>query len=399
VGGGQAAGAALRKLRELRYEGDVVLVSDERHTPYERPPLSKEYLWRVEQDLRCIAPGCRSNERVLLDLSVVAVDPHAATVTCSDGTVLPYDALLLATGGRPRRLIVPGSGLAHVHHLRTAADALALRSAIERCATTGRPLLVVGGSWIGLEVTAGAREAGIAVVLLEVGARLCARTLPPADAQWLHDLHAARGVDIRLRMSLASLETDSAGALHHAHLSDGTSLDVGAVVAGIGIQPNVALAQQCGALVRTGVVIDAHARTSVPGIYAAGDVAEQPCAWHGESVRMETWDNANRQGEAAAAHIAGTPREAASPPPWFWSDQYGANLQVLGAPLKGDTALSAGGAEADRRLVIYLRDGIAVGAVSINRARDARRLRKLLAERAPLTGAALAQHGFLNSSN
>ena len=398
VGGGQAAGAALRKLRELGYDGEVVLVSDEPYQPYERPPLSKEYLWRAGQDVRCVAPGRPANERLLLDLAAIAVDPQARTVQCADGTVLSYDALLLATGGQPRRLTVPGSELAHVHHLRTAADALALRSAVDHCASTGRPLLVVGGSWIGLEIAAGAREAGIPVVLLELGERLCKRTLPAVEAQWLHRLHVARGVNIRLRTSLARIEHCTDAALHRAHLSDATFLDVGAVVAGIGIEPNVGLARQCGVLVRNGIVIDAHGRTSVPGIYAAGDVAERPCPWHGAPVRIETWDNANRQGEAAAAHIAGAPGSGTASPPWFWSDQYGANIQVVGAPLKGDVVLAADGLAPEQRLSFHLRDGVVVGAVGINCARDIRRLRKLLDERTTLSGAALAQHGFFSSS-
>jgi len=400
VGGGQAAGAALRKLRELQYAGDVVLLSDESHMPYERPPLSKEYLWRTEREVRCIAPGRWLNERLMLDAPVVALDPQARNATCADGTMVPYDALLLATGGKPRRLCVPGSDLGRVHHLRTAGDALALRGSIDHCAATRRPLLVVGGSWIGLEVAAGAREAGIDVVLLELGERLCTRTLPAAAAQWLGDLHAARGVDIRLRTSLVSLEGDAGadGSVRRARLSDGGDIEIGAVVAGIGITPNADLARQCGALVRTGVLVDAHGRTSVSGIYAAGDVTEQQCAWHDASVRIETWDNANRQGEAAAAHIAGAGRDGSVPPPWFWSDQYGANLQVVGAPLKADTMLTAGGGEAHQTLTIHLRDGLVVGAVGFNCARDMRRLRKLLGDGSPLASAALAQHGFFVSS-
>ena len=397
VGGGQAGGAALRRLRELRYAGPVTLISEEGHAPYERPPLSKEYLFGNERELRCIAPGQQPNERFMLGCTVVAADPVTRTLACNDGTHLHYDALLLATGGRPRPLTVPGSALANVHTLRTSSDAAALRESIARCAAIRRPLLVVGGSWIGLEVAAGARAAGVKVVLLELGERLCTRTLPASAAQWLQALHVAQGVDIRLQSSLLRLEGDAAVAA--AELSDGSRLEVGAVVAGIGIAPDTALAEQCGALVRTGVVVDAHGRTSVPGLYAAGDVTEQICACHGAAVRIETWDNANRQGEAAASHMAAPEPAAADtaaqvPPPWFWSDQYGMNLQVLGAPGRADRVLSREDG-ADRTLAIHLHGDIVVGAVGINSAREMRRLRKLLGDGTPLTRASLQAHGFV----
>jgi NADPH-dependent 2,4-dienoyl-CoA reductase/sulfur reductase-like enzyme len=398
VGGGQAAGAALRKLRQLDYPGPVALVSDEAHSPYERPPLSKEYLWGVEPELRWIVPGDRSNESLAIRRTAVAGDAAGKTITCDDGAQLRYDFLLLATGGLPRRLAVPGSDPGPIHCLRRADDAVALRRSIERCMRTRLPLLVVGGSWIGLEVAAGARDAGVDVVLVEQGERLCGRTLPALAATWLEALHASRGVDVRLRTSVLSLDGD--GELRGAQLSDGSSLPVGAVVAGIGITPNTSLARRLGLLVRSGIVVDRYGRSSIPGIYAAGDVAEQACPWHAHPLRIETWDNANRQGEAAAMHIAGLASGAAAPemperpaPPWFWSDQYGLNLQVLGAPTCGDSVL-AGEPGESAPLFIHLRNDAVVGAIGMNRPREMRRLRKLLTERARLQGAELAQEGF-----
>jgi len=398
VGGGQAAGAAMRKLRELRFDGEVVLVSEEEHAPYERPPLSKEYLWGAEQDVRYIASGDRANEQMLLGRAVTSVDPERRTVHCAGGPPLQYDALLLATGGQPRRLAVPGSDLPNVHHLRTAANACALRQSIESCDKARKPLLVVGGSWIGLEIAAGAREAGVEVVLLEVGDRFCTRTLPVSTAQWLHMLHASHGVDIRLRTSVVALEGDT--EVRHAQLSDGSRIGIGAVVVGIGIAPNVALAQHCGALVRSGVVVDSHCRTTVPHIYAAGDVSEQACSWHDAELRIETWDNANRQGEAAALHMASPSDEASTTPtstyraapPWFWSDQYGVNIQVVGAPLHSDAVITSGD-EGPGRLDVHLCNGVVVGAIGIDRARDMRRLRKILAEGQPVTPEMLSLQG------
>jgi 3-phenylpropionate/trans-cinnamate dioxygenase ferredoxin reductase subunit len=399
VGGGQAAGAVQRKLRQLGFAGQVVLISDEAHAPYERPPLSKEYLCGSESTLRAIAPGRQANEQIRLECSAVRIDAEARTVLCGDGSSVCYDALVLATGGQPRRLEVPGSNLGRVHALRTASDSTALRLSIAACAKAGRPLLVVGGSWIGLEVAAAAREAGVVVVIAEAGERLCARTLPAASAHWLQTLHESKGVAIRLRTSLMALE--GIGDVASAHLSDGSRLAVGAVVAGIGIVPETTLARQCGVLVRSGVVVDAHGRTNRPGIYAAGDVTEQNTRCHDGPVRVETWENANRQGEAVATDIvarlfAGGGEALPSvdaPAPWFWSDQYGVNLQVVGAPNQGDAHLACID-QPDKQLSLHLRGGRVVGAVAINSARELRRLRKRLDTGAPPTLAELVAEGF-----
>nr|WP_162573169.1 NAD(P)/FAD-dependent oxidoreductase [Variovorax sp. PBL-H6] len=236
---------------------------------------------------------------------------------------MQYDFLLIATGGMPRRLGLPGADLDNVHCLRRASDAAALRQSIQRCAQMRLRLLVVGGSWIGLEVAATARGAGVEVTVVEPAQQLCSRTLPSAPAHLLETLHTARGVDLRLRTSVVGLEGDR--EVRSARLSDGSAFSVGAVVVGIGITPNTSLAQQLGLLIRNGIVVDRHCRSSVPEIYAAGDVAEQACLWHDDSLRIETWENANRQGESAAMHMAALAAGAAEPdapdpgaPPWFW---------------------------------------------------------------------------------
>lgn len=395
VGGGQAAGAALKRLRQLDYPGPLTLVSDEAQPPYERPPLSKEYLRGVERDLRWIAPGERPNEQLTINRTAVAGDAGARTITCDDGTQLPYDFLLLATGGTARRLATPGAELDNVHYLRRANDAVALRQSIEKCAQARQRLLVIGGSWIGLEVAAGAREAGVEVTVVEQQDQLCGRTLPASAARWLQALHVSRGVDVRLGTSVVSL--DGNREVRSARLNSGVLLPVGAVIAGIGIAPNTLLAQRLSVLVRSGIVVDRHCRTSIPEIYAAGDVAEQACAWHENSLRIETWENANRQGAAAATHIAGLAGIGMHPPvpdheqpPWFWSDQYDMNLQVLGAPTCGDAVLASPSSESGR-LLIYLRGGLVVGSVGINRPHEMRRLRKLLTERPNLPRSELLQ--------
>lgn len=395
VGGGQAAGAALRTLRLLDYPGPVTLLSDEAHPPYERPPLSKEHLQGKEKTLRWIAPGGGPNERLAIGCAAVSGDARARTITCSDGSTIAYDVLLLATGGLPRRLAVPGGDLARVHGLRSASDCVALRQSIERCAQERRRLLVVGGSWIGLEVAASARAAGIEVTLLEQAPRLCGRTLSEEGAHWLHQLHASNGVDLRLNTSIVRIDGDSEA--QSAKLSDGSELSVGAIAVGIGITPNIALGEGMGLHVRSGIVVDPYGLTSMPDIYAAGDVAEQACPWHGASMRIETWENANRQGEAAARHIAGVAVEPGTArrtaPPWFWSDQYGFNLQVLGAPTCGDAVLTSMTGEHER-LFIHLRSGAVVGATGINKTKDMRRLRKLLTERPVVRASDLTAEGL-----
>jgi len=346
VGAGQAGGWVAATLRQGGYAGEIALVGEELHPPYERPPLSKEvllgqkppegtHLW--PKGLQVTAYAGRRAERI---------DRDAKRVILSDGAELGYDKLVLATGGRVRRL----PELPQAHYLRTIDDAVALRAAL----LAGRSLLVIGGGWIGLEVAAAARKLDRQVTVVELADRLCARVLPRRVADYLHDLHSRNGVEIRLGATAA-----------------GVSADV--VVVGIGIQPNSELAEAAGLAVANGIVVDEFGRTSDPDIFAAGDVANL------RGQRLESWANAQNQAVAAAKSLLGqsTPyREV----PWFWSDQHGVNIQILGIPAQDDEIVVRGEPARDSVSYYFLRDGKVAGLVAVNTMREVRTARKLMAE-------------------
>ncbi len=318
VGAGHAGGRAALTLREEGYSGRLILIGDEPHLPYERPPLSKGLL-QGSLDLA----GCSLCDSVrLAELgiehiagnAVSQLDPPQHRLQLADGQWLGYAGLLLATGGRARRL---GQEQANVLYLRTHDEALALKSALR----PGARLVVVGGGFIGLEVAATARSLGCAVTLLEAGPRLAGRVLPAAISDALLTLHREQGVDVRLN---AALECIHEGAVQ---LIDGERLPCDLVVVGIGMQPNLELAQAAGLDTGQGIRVDAQLRTSVADIFAAGDVCEFRLG--GVYQRQETWRNAEAQGRHAALNLLGRelPFEAL---PGFWSDQYDWGLQTVG---------------------------------------------------------------------
>lgn len=318
VGAGHAGGRAALTLREEGYSGRLILIGDEPHLPYERPPLSKGLL-QGSMDLA----GCSLCDSVrLAELgiehiagnAVSQLDPPQHRLQLADGQWLGYAGLLLATGGRARRL---GQEQANVLYLRTHDEALALKSALR----PGARLVVVGGGFIGLEVAATARSLGCAVTLLEAGPRLAGRVLPAAISDALLTLHREQGVDVRLN---AALECIDEGAVQ---MIDGERLPCDLVVVGIGMQPNLELAQAAGLDTGQGIRVDAQLRTSVADIFAAGDVCEFRLG--GVYQRQETWRNAEAQGRHAALNLLGRelPFEAL---PGFWSDQYDWGLQTAG---------------------------------------------------------------------
>jgi len=332
VGAGQAGARAALTLRERGWAGRVLLVGEEAHAPYERPPLSKRSLLTPEAAATLVAEVSRYAQdgiELQLQTRVLSIDTAARCVTLAHGDDAPeivhYSKLLLATGGKARRLDLPGADDARVMTLRHANDATRLATRLG----PGSTVAVLGGGFIGLEVAASARQRGSEVVLLEAGPRLLGRAVPADIAGLVHALHAARGVDIRLLDSVSAFEPASASGRITVRCASGTTIAVDTVVIGIGMVPEVSLATAAGLQVRRGIVVDSTLRTSADDVYAAGDVCEFPNHEGTGTTVMESWANAEAQAVVAARNMMGD-AEAYRPDLWMWSDQYDHGLQMAG---------------------------------------------------------------------
>ncbi len=348
VGAGHVGGRAALALREAGWAGLIALVGDEADAPYERPPLSKGVLLGEPFAATLRAPAAYADEGIdlITGTRVVSVDREAREVVLGDGRSLPYRALLLATGGRARRLDIPGAQLPGVCTLRTLPEANTLAQRL----APGARCVVVGGGFIGLEVAASARARGCDVVVLEAGPRLLGRGVPASIAARVLALHEARGVTIRLGVLPVAFERR--GDALQVRLGDGSGFDADTVVVGIGIVPNSELAARAGLATGNGIVVDAGLRTADPLVFAAGDVALFPSPLSGRPLRLESWHNAEEQARIAARNMAGG-SESVGAAPWFWSDQYEHQLQIAGDPTLGVQAVAravAGDAQIDFHL-------------------------------------------------
>lgn len=366
IGAGQAGFSFCARLRELGYLGEITLIGDEHHAPYQRPPLSKAYLLGDMSLDRMLLRPAEFYPDQLIDLKtgteVTAITPDDKTVTLGDGTHLGYNHLILATGSTPREL--PRSlsgGLAGIYYMRSIADA----DAIEPEFTSGRRVLVVGGGYIGLEAAAVAAKRGVKVVLIEAADRILQRVACSQTSDYFKDVHRSHGVDIREGIGLEALNGKD-GRVSSATLSDGTSLDIDFVIAGIGIVPNVDLAEAAGLDCENGISVDATCTTSDPAIMAIGDCACFPR--NGARLRLESVGNAIDQGQLAAANVMGSD-EPYMAKPWFWSDQYDIKLQIAGLSTGFDTIIERGGKAAARSHWYFAGDNLlAVDAMNDPRA-------------------------------
>ena len=366
VGGGAAGNAAAETLRREGYQGPVTLLGADPALPYDRPNLSKDYLaGTAEADwipLRSAQFYADRNIDARCGSPVAAIEPAQKTVTLSDGSRMPYGALLLATGAEPVRLTVPGADLPHVGVLRTLADCDALIARLGGA----RRCVVVGASFIGLEVAASLRRRGLDVHVVAPEARPMERILGPQIGDMVQALHESHGVVFHLGATVAGILAGS------VRLSTGAALDADLVVTGIGVRPDVALAQQAGLAVDRGVAVDAFLQTSVPGIYAAGDIARWPDGRTGDKIRVEHWVVAERQGVVAARNILGQ-RQRFAAVPFFWSQHYDTAINYVGHAEQWDRLEIDGDPAAHDCAATYWRKDKRLAVATVGRDRDSLR--------------------------
>jgi NADPH-dependent 2,4-dienoyl-CoA reductase/sulfur reductase-like enzyme/nitrite reductase/ring-hydroxylating ferredoxin subunit len=356
VGAGAAGNAVAETLRREGYGGRIVVIGPEPDLPYDRPNLSKDYLAgnAPEEWIPLHPKDFYDEHRIELRLgsAVTAIDPQGKTVTLADGTTVAWGALVLATGAEPIRLPIPGFDLPHVHVLRSLADS---RAIIEK-AKGAKRAVVLGASFIGLEAAAALRHREIEVTIAAPEDRPLGRVLGPDLGDFVRKLHEEKGVVFKLGTKPAEITADA------VHLDSGESLPADLVVAGIGVRPRVALAEAAGLKVDNGVLVDAHLRTSAPGIWAVGDIARWPDPHSDERIRVEHWVVAERQGQTAALNILGKnqPFDAV---PFFWSQHYDVSINYVGHAVKWDSA-DVTGSLADRDATVTFRAGGRVAAVA-----------------------------------
>ena len=389
VGAGQAGGRAAEALRAAGHAGEIVLLGDEPEPPYERPALSKQLLLGevAPQSLQLHPREAWAERGVSLRTGVraVAVAADARRVLLDQGEPVDYDALLIATGSRVRPLVGADDSLEGVHYLRTTADCARLRPAL----LPGRRLVVIGGGFVGLEVASTAAALGLRVTVLERNAALLERALPADIASAVERLHRAKGVDVRLGATVSALAPGAGGRVAAVALADGSELPADLVVVGIGIIPNTELAEMAGAASEDGIVTDEFGRSTVPGIWAAGDVTSHFNPLLGRRVRLESWQNAQNQAVAVARNLVG-PLAPYAEVPWFWSDQHGVNLQMAGLAEPGTRTVWRGDPARGRAVAFSLAGDRLVCATGFDAAADIRFARRLVAARAPVSAAALA---------
>ena len=363
VGAGHAAGQVAASLRQDGHEGPITMLGDEPFIPYQRPPLSKQYLSGEQAIDRVYLRPQKfyddKNISVRTGVTVDLIDRTAKTVRTTAGETLAYDDLIIATGSRARKLSIQGSDLKGIHYLRTVADVDAIRSEMG----TGKKLVIVGGGYIGLEVASVAVTSGMEVHVIEMEARILQRVTTAEMSAYYHQLHTSRGVQIHTSTGVKGF-TGENGQVKGV-LAGNQTFAADVVIVGIGIIPNIEIAKEAGITCENGIVVDECCRTNDPHIYAIGDCSNHPNPLLGRRLRLESVPNAMDQARVASANIRGQDKTYAAIP-WFWSDQYELKLQMVGFSADGNQQVLRGDKAANQFAVFYLKDGVLVAADAVN---------------------------------
>lgn len=388
VGAGQAGATAAAALRDFGYKDRILVVGSEQSPPYERPPLSKAMLSDsgTVTDIQIHPTGFHEEKSIetMLGVEVSSLDVHGHTALLENGKVIAWQHCLIATGGKARTIAGLPPGAARIHYLRTISDALRLREEMRQC----RSVLIIGGGFLGLEVASTARSVGLSAIVLEGDDRVLGRAIPPDMSSWLQQSITAAGVDLRLNIHCKSFDVRTNGV--SINLASGEILSADMIVVAVGLAPEVAIASRAGLSIHSGnggICIDERCMTSAPGVYAAGDCSSQIHPFTGREMRLESWQNANEQARLAAAAIAGVPTTPLTAP-WFWSDQFGYNLQILGVPVAGlcyhRRGVSSNPDAAPKFMLLGSNEeGQILHAIAVNAGGDLRQLKPLMDTRTP----------------
>ena len=379
VGASHAAAQLAPTLRQEGWQGRIIMVGEEPWIPYHRPPLSKAFLSgeKTLQDIY-IRPQPvyeKAGIEFMLNTRVAAIDREKKSLVLGTGATLGYDRLVLTVGSRVRKVDLPGMGLAGVYYLRDVSDVEQIRSRV----AAGRRAVIVGGGYIGLETAAVLCKLGMQVTVLEMMERVLQRVTAPEVSAFFQRVHAEEGVDIRCGVSVTAIAGE--GSVEKVICNDATECAADLVVVGVGIVPNVELAEAAGLEVNNGIVVDAFARTSDADILAAGDCTFHENALYGRHIRLESVQNATDQARTAALTLCGKGK-AYDALPWFWSDQYDLKLQIAGLSQGYDEVVIRGDQEHSRSFAaFYLKDGVVIAVDAVNRAPEFMMGKRLISDR------------------
>jgi 3-phenylpropionate/trans-cinnamate dioxygenase ferredoxin reductase component len=379
IGGGQAGAQAVDTLRREGFTGTLVLIGDEPELPYQRPPLSKQYLAgdMAAERLPFRHQAFYDQHKVELELGQEAlrIDRAARRVSLANGKDLAYDRLLLCVGAKSRELSCPGAQLPGVHYLRGIADVGPIRAGL----VAGARVVIVGGGYIGLETAATARKLGCAVTVLEMADRVMNRVVASSVSEYFEHEHRTQGIKIICNTRVVRLE--GTRSVERVVCADGSTYEADLLIVGVGAVPHTTLAAEAGLECENGIVVDQYCRTSDPAIYAAGDCTNHPSLRFGMRVRLESVDNAFEQGKAAALNMLERPT-VHDRVPWFWSDQFDNKMLIVGLSQGFDQQVLRGDPATRAFSVCYLKGGELLAVEAINHAKDYMAARKLIAARA-----------------